>query len=71
MVKYKKCGALRLRIEGSKCIVVNLKIPSISRRSTSYFDFFRETILDSDKQEFNSAVYSIWNIINKFTYIHR
>lgn len=63
MVKYKKCGALRLRIEGSKCIVVNLKIPSISSRSTSYLDFLRETILDSDKQEFNSAVDTICNYI--------
>jgi len=63
MVKYKKCGALRLRIEGNKCIVVNLKIPSISSRSISYLDFLRETILDSDKQEFNNAVDTICNHI--------
>jgi len=63
MVKYKKCGALRLRIEGNKCIVVNLKIPSISSRSISYLDFLRETILDSDKQEFNNAVDTISNYI--------
>ena len=33
MVKYKKCGALRIRIDGNKCIVVNLKLPSITSRS--------------------------------------
>lgn len=63
MVKYKKCGALRIRIEGNKCIVVNLKIPSITSRSISYLDFLRETILDSDKQEFNNAVEEICNKI--------
>ena len=59
MVKYKKCGALRIRVDGNKCIVVNLKLPSITRRSTSYLDFLRETILDSNKQEFNNAVETI------------
>lgn len=49
MVKYKKCGALRIRVDGNKCIVVNLKLPSITSRSTSYLDFLRETILDSNK----------------------
>lgn len=59
MVKYKKCGALRIRIDGNKCIVVNLKLLSITSRSTSYLDFLRETILDSNKQEFNNAVETI------------
>ena len=59
MVKYKKCGALRIRIDGNKCIVVNLKLPSITSRCTSYLDFLRETILDSNKQEFNNAVETI------------
>ena len=59
MVKYKKCGALRIRIDGNKCIVVNLKLPSITSRSTSYLGFLRETILDSNKQEFNNAVGTI------------
>lgn len=59
MAKYKKCGALRIRVDGNKCIVVNLKLPSITSRSTSYLDFLRETILDSNKQEFNNAVETI------------
>ena len=59
MIKYKKCGALRIRIDGNKCIVINLKLPSITSRSTSYLDFLRETILDSNKQEFNNAVETI------------
>ena len=59
MVKYKKCGALRIRIDGNKCIVVNLKLLSITSRSTSYLGFLRETILDSNKQEFNNAVETI------------
>ncbi len=63
MIKYKKCGALRIRIEGSKCTVVNLKIPSITSRSISYLDFLRETILDSSEREFNEAVDNICNSI--------
>lgn len=59
MVKYKKCGALRIRVDGNKCIVVNLKLPSITSRSISYLGFLRETILDSNKQEFNNAVETI------------
>ena len=59
MVKYKKCGALRIKIDGNKCIVVNLRLPSITSRSTSYLGFLRETILDSNKQEFNNAVETI------------
>lgn len=59
MIKYKKCGALRIRIDGNKCIVINLKLPSITSRSTSYLKFLRETILDSDKQEFNNAIETI------------
>ena len=56
MIKYKKCGALRIRIDGNKCIIINLKLPSITSRSTWYLKFLRETILDSDKQEFNNAI---------------
>ena len=59
MVKYKKCGALRIRVDGNKCIVINLNLPSITSRSTSYLDFLRETILDSNKQEFNNAIETI------------
>lgn len=59
MVKYKKCGALRIRVDDNKCIVVNLRLPSITSRSTSYLGFLRETILDSNKQEFNNAVETI------------
>ena len=59
MVKYKKCGALRIRIDGNKCIVVNLKLPSITSRSISYLNFLRETILNSNKQEFNNAIETI------------
>lgn len=62
-IKYKKYGSLRIRIEGNKCLIVNLKIPSISSRSTSYLDFLRGTIIDSDKQEFNNAVDIICNYI--------
>lgn len=68
MVKYKKCGALRIRVEGNKCIVVNLKLPSITSRSTSYLDFLRETILDSNKQEFNNAVETICTRIKSLQY---
>lgn len=68
MVKYKKCGALRIRIDGNKCIVVNLKLPSITSRSTSYLDFLRETILDSNKQEFNNAVETICTRIKSLQY---
>lgn len=68
MVKYKKCRALRIRIDGSKCIVVNLKLPSITSRSTSYLDFLRETILDSNKQEFNNAVETICTRIKSLQY---
>lgn len=68
MVKYKKCGALRLRIDGNKCIVVNLKLPSITSRSTSYLSFLRETILDSNKQEFNNAVETICTRIKSLQY---
>ena len=59
MVKYKKCGVLRSRVDGNKCMVVHLKLPSITSRSISYLDFLRETILDSNKQEFNNAVETI------------
>ena len=48
-----------INLDGNKCIVVNLKLPSITSRSTSYLDFLRETILDSNKQEFNNAVETI------------
>ena len=68
MVKYKKCGALRIRVDGNKCIVVNLKLPSITSRSTSYLDFLRETILDSNKQEFNNAVETICTRIKSLQY---
>ena len=68
MVKYKKCGALRIRIDGNKCIVVNLKLPSITSRSTSYLDFLRETIIDSNKQEFNNAVETICTRIKSLQY---
>lgn len=68
MVKYKKCGALRIRVDGNKCIVVNLKLPSITSRSTSYLDFLRETILDSNKQEFNNAVETICTRIKFLQY---
>lgn len=68
MVKYKKCGALRIRVDGNKCIVVNLKLPSITSRSTSYLDFLRETILDSNKQEFNNAVETICTEIKSLQY---
>ena len=68
MVKYKKCGALRIRIEGNKCIVVNLKLPSITSRSTSYLGFLRETILDSNKQEFNNAIETICTRIKSLQY---
>lgn len=68
MIKYKKCGALRIRIDGNKCIVVNLKLPSITSRSTSYLDFLRETILDSNKQEFNNAVETICTRIKSLQY---
>lgn len=68
MVKYKKCGALRIRIDGNKCIVVNLKLPSITNRSTSYLGFLRETILDSNKQEFNNAVETICTRIKSLQY---
>ena len=68
MVKYKKCGALRIRIDGNKCIVVNLKLPSITSRSTSYLNFLRETILDSNKQEFNNAVETICTRIKSLQY---
>lgn len=68
MVKYKKCGALRIRIDGNKCIVVNLKLPSITSRSTSYLGFLRETILDSNKQEFNNAVETICTRIKFLQY---
>lgn len=63
MIKYKKCGALRIRIDGNKCIVVNLKIPSITSRSISYLSFLRETILDSNKKEFDASVHQICNKI--------
>ena len=56
MVKYKKCGALRIRVHGNNSTVVNLKLPSITSRSTSYLGFLRATILDSNKQEFNNAI---------------
>ena len=59
MVKYKKCGALRIRVDGNKCIVVNLTLPSITSSSTSDLDFLRETILDSNKQVFNIAIETI------------
>lgn len=68
MVKYKKCGALRIRIDGNKCIVVNLRLPSITSRSTSYLGFLRETILDSNKQEFNNAVEMICTRIKSLQY---
>lgn len=68
MIKYKKCGALRIRIDGNKCIVVNLKLPSITSRSTSYLNFLRETILDSDKQEFNNAIETICTRIKSLQY---
>lgn len=68
MVKYKKCEALRIRIDGNKCIVVNLKLPSITSRSTSYLGFLRETILDSNKQEFNNAVETICTRIKSLQY---
>ena len=68
MVKYKKCGTLRIRIDGNKCIVVNLKLPSITSRSTSYLGFLRETILDSNKQEFNNAVEMICTRIKFLQY---
>ena len=68
MVKYKKCGALRIRVDGNKCIIVNLKLPSITSRSTSYLDFLRETILDSNKQEFNNAVETICTRIKSLQY---
>lgn len=68
MVKYKKCGALRIRVEGNKCIVVNLKLPSITSRSTSYLGFLRETILDSNKQEFNNAIETICTRIKSLQY---
>lgn len=68
MVKYKKCGALRIRIDGNKCIVVNLRLPSITSRSTSYLGFLRETILDSNKQEFNNAVETICTRIKSLQY---
>ena len=59
MVNYVMWRALRIRIEGNKCIVVNPKLPSITSRSTSYLGFLRETILDSNKQEFNNAIETI------------
>ena len=59
MITYNKCGALRIRIDGNNCIVLNLILPSITSRSTSYLGFLRETILDSDKQEFNNAIETI------------
>lgn len=68
MVKYKECGALRIRIDGNKCIVVNLRLPSITSRSTSYLGFLRETILDSNKQEFNNAVETICTRIKSLQY---
>lgn len=68
MVKYKKCGALRIRVDGNKCIVVNLKLPSITSRSISYLDFLRETILDSNKQEFNNAIETICTRIKSLQY---
>lgn len=68
MVKYKKCGALRIRIDGNKCIVINLRLPSITSRSTSYLGFLRETILDSNKQEFNNAVETICTRIKSLQY---
>lgn len=68
MVKYKKCGALRIRVDGNKCIVVNLKLPSITSRSTSYLGFLRETILDSNKQEFNNAIETICTRIKSLQY---
>lgn len=68
MVKYKKCGALRIRINGNKCIVVNLKLPSITSRSTSYLGFLRETISDSNKQEFNNAIETICTRIKSLQY---
>lgn len=68
MVKYKKCGALRIRIDGNKCIVVNLRLPTIISRSTSYLGFLRETILDSNKQEFNNAVETICTRIKSLQY---
>ena len=63
MIKYKQCGALMLKINGSRCIVANLKIPSISSRSTSYLAFLRETITNSTREEFNKAVDDICKII--------
>jgi hypothetical protein len=63
MIKYKQCGALMLKINDSRCIVANLKIPSISNRSTSYLTFLRETITNSTREEFNKAVDDICKII--------
>lgn len=64
-IKYKKCGSLRIRIEGNKCTVINLKLPSITSRSTTYLSFLRETLLDSTKEEFNNSVKNVCECILK------
>ena len=63
MIRYKQCGGLQIKIDGNKCIVANLKIPSISSRSTSYLRFLREAIINSTPEKFNNAVDNICNII--------
>lgn len=64
-IKYKKCSSLRIRIEGSKCTVVNLKLLSITSRSVTYLSFLRETLLDSTKEEFNNSVKNVCECILK------